>query len=257
MSEQTTEPAPETSNSSQAECESDPVARRGKWLGKLADEFIKLESAMPVNNLLPETEGPSWVQNLEREIRNAMFPVAKLKKGLALTPQRLGGILGHQCAVAVWMMEYLTVELEKSPVGTPDPKIEEQAAAGLEFIRRLHDDWYCGLRRLAKRALGTCVDQAYPDMREFLLAYSSAFARKPSNFSYGSFGNSAFEVYVFMLCHWRMVEKLESVRELHELLVKHLGPQRTGELKRIEKICQRIGLRFRKPGAPRKNNSDT
>jgi hypothetical protein len=229
----------------------DPVARRDKWLRRLADEFSKLESAMPIKNVLPETEGPPWVQNLEREIRQAMFPVAKLKKGLALTPQRVGGILGHQCAIGVWMMEYLAEELEKPPVEMDDPKAVEQAVLGIECIRQLRDDWYGGLRRLAKRALATCVDQTYPDMREFLLAYSSAFARKPTRFNCSSFGTTAFEVYLFMLWHWRQIEELNSVRELHDLLSTHLGKQRAGELKRTEKICQRIGLHFRKPGRPK------
>ena len=32
---------------------------------------------------------------------------------------------------------------------------------------------------------------------------------------------------------------------------KSMGEHRTGDLKRIEKICQRIGLHFRKPGRPK------
>ena len=37
-------------------------------------------------------------------------------------------------------------------------------------------------------------------------------------------------------------------------LVKVFGPYRTGDLKRTEKICQRIGLRYRKAGRPKKIN---
>lgn len=251
MTEKASEASSEENPPNQGETEFDPVAHREKWLNRLADEFAKLESAMPVENFLPETEGPPWVQNLEREVRLAMFPVAKLKKGLALTPQRLGGILGHQCAVGVWMIECINKELSKPPTEINDPSEMEKAAQGMDLIIKLHDDWYSGLRRLAKRALATCVDQSYPDMREFLLAYASAFARKPTNFSYDSFGNSAFEVYIFMLWHWRIIEKLDSVSELHKLLVKQLGLQRTGDLKRIEKICSRIGLHLRKAGRPK------
>lgn len=229
----------------------DPVTRREKWLRRLADEFVKLETAMPMSNFLPDTGCPPWVENLERELRQAMFPVAKLKEGLVLTPQRLGGIIGHQCAIGVWMMEWLAVELEKPPVEINDPTEAKLADQGMEIIRKLHDEWYCGLRRLAKRALATCVDQSYEVMREFLLAYSSAFARKPSNFTCGDFGNSAFEVYLFMLWHWRVIQGLNSARALHDLLVMHLGQQCAGDLKRTEKICQRIALHFRKAGRPK------
>lgn len=228
------------------------VARREQWLRRLADEFSKLESAMPIKNVLPETEGPPWVQNLEREIRQAMFPEAKLKKGLVLTPQRLGGIIGHQCAIGVWMMEWLAGQLEQAAAEANPEITEAEIKEGQEFIATLHDGWYAALRRLAKRALTSCVDQTYPDMRDFISAYSAAFARKPTSFSYDSFGSSAFEVYIFMLWHWRAIEQLSSVRELHQSLVKHLGPQRAGELKRTEKICQRIGLHYRKAGRPKK-----
>ena len=47
------------------------------------------------------------------------------------------------------------------------------------------------------------------------------------------------------------IERLGSVSALHTWLRKVMGEYRTGDLKRIEKICQRIGLHFRKPGRPK------
>lgn len=231
--------------------EFDPVAHREKWIRRLADELVKLEAALPTPNLLPDTGCPTWVDNLEREFRQAMFPVAKLKKGLVLTPQRLGGIIGHQCASGVWMMEWLEAKLEEAPTEADLELTDEQIAQGKEFITKLYDEWYAALRRLAKRALASCVDQNYPDMRDFLSAYSAAFARKPISFGSSSFGNTAFAVYIFLLWHWRIITELNSVRELHDILVRQIGLQRAGELKRTEKICQRIGLHFRKPGRPK------
>jgi hypothetical protein len=238
--------------------EFDPVKRREEWLRRLADEFVKLESSMPVKDFLPESDGPAWVANLEREVGAAMFPVAKLKKDLVLTPRRLGAIIGHQCGIAVWMMEWVVAELSKPQI-VADAKITpEQINQGKEFIIKLHEDWYSALRRLAKRALSSSVDQSYEDMRDFLSAYAGGFARKPADFTCAGFGSSTFGIYVFMLWHWQAVEKLKSVRELHEMLVKHFDSHRVGELTRTEKICQRIGLHYRKPGRPKgKINSDT
>ena len=255
----TTENLPPMQPSGNSEgIEFDPVKRREEWLRRLADEFVKLESAMPVKNFLPESDGPQWVQNLEREVGVVMFPVAQLKKALVLTARRLGAILGHQCGIAVWMMEWIALQLSK-PQFVADAKITpEQINQGNDFFIKLHDGWYLALRRLAKRALSSCVDQSYEDMRDFLTAYASGFAQKPASFGSGSFGSSTFEVYVFMLWHWQAVEKLNSVRELHDLLVKIFGSLRAGDLKRTEKICQRIGLHYRKPGRPKgKINSDT
>ena len=108
------------------------------------------------------------------------------------------------------------------------------------------------MRRFAKRALCSCVDQTYEDMTDFLLGYADAFSRKPKTMKVGNICNPTFEIYVFMLLHWPLIERMNSVRKLHEVLVKVIGAPRVGEQKRIEKICQRIGLSFRKPGRPKK-----
>jgi hypothetical protein len=229
----------------------DPTKHRQAWLRRLADEYIKLESSMPVINFLPDEGCPKWVENIERQMGATLFPVAKLKEEFKLTPRRLAAIIGHQCAIAVWMMEWLDAELENPKLVDGSKFTPEEIQQGEKFIIKLGDEWYPALRRLAKRALASCVDQPYDDMKDFLLAYSSAFAQKPAGRGLGSIGNSAIEIYNFMLVYWRVVERLESVRHLHEVLVKVFGPYRTGDLKRTEKICQRIDLHYRKPGRPK------
>ena len=220
------------------------------WLKRLAEEYVKLDAAMPVKNLLPEDEGPAWVQNVEREVAAMMFPEAKLKKQPGLTPKRMGALIGHQCASGVWLMEQLNVAAA-NPNTNKFSLSPRQIREGKKMARVLTEDWFEGLRNLAKLALSSCVDQSYEDMREFLLAYAAAFARKPQ--TVGDFGHSAFRIYVFMLMNWRLVAQLHSIREFHEVLDKVFGFDETGDLKRIEKICQRIGLRFRKPGRPKRS----
>ena len=181
-----------------------------------------------------------------------MFPVAKLKEELKLTPRRLAAIIGHQCAIGVWLMEWLEKEVQKPHEVDTSKLTPEQLKKGEEFLTKLTDDWHPALRRLAKTALCSCVDQPYGDMKEFLLAFSAAYAQKPIGPGLGSFGSSAIEIYNFMLFYWRIIDRLNSVHHLHEVLVKVFGPYRTGDLKRTEKICQRIGLHYRKPGRPKK-----
>lgn len=238
--------------SDEGEIQFDEAKHRQEWLRRLADEYVKLETTMPITNFLPDEGCPKWVENLEREVGATMFPAAKLKEELKLTPRRLAAIIGHQCAIAVWLMEWLAEELEK-PQTVDDSKLTpEQIKKGEEFFIKLTEQWYPALRRLAKRALCSCVDQPYDDMKEFLLAYAGAFAQKPTGSGLNSLGSSAFEIYNFMLVYWRIIDRLNSVHHLHEVLVKVFGPYRTGDLKRTEKICQRIGLHYRKPGRPRK-----
>ena len=233
---------------------------RTKWLRRLADELDKLEPLMPFKFLPDGIEYPQWVLNVEREFSLVMLPSAKLKDpDFKLTPKRMGALLGHICEMAVWMMEWMSHQTENSDKKDETPlaknslaKItEEEWGKGLKALDSLAD-WYNALRRLAKRALCSSVDQTYEDMTDFLLGYSDAFSRKPKTFQVGNIGNPTFEIYVFMLIFWKAIDRLNSVRELHELLVKVFGASRIGDQKRIEKICQRIGLRFRKAGRPKK-----
>lgn len=224
----------------------------GAWLRKLCEEFVKLELRLPVENLLPEDGLPKWVQNLEREVGSALYPVAKIKEDLNLTPRKVGAILGHACACGVWMMEAFTPDLESQAEIDVSRFTPEQLERAELFLQHILEEWFPALRRLAKRALCSSVDQTYENMSAFLLGYSEAFSRKPRQLGMGDIGNSAFPIHFFMLIHWQFANSLKSVHELHQHLVRILGPHRVGDLKRVEKICQRVGLHYRKPGRPKK-----
>jgi hypothetical protein len=227
--------------------------RRQEWLGRLREEFVKLEPPVIVPNFLPNDGLPTWVQNIEREIADAMFPVVKVKKLTKLTPKGMGAMLGHNCAYGVWMIESLNELFEDvADEGLTSELSAEQQALVEKFLSSV-EDYYSALRRLAKRALCSVVDQSYADMTEFLRAYSQAFSRKPTaRGGVAEIGNSATLIYFRMITHWRVVNAMSSVPELHQWLVKHFGPYRTGDLKRIEKICGRIQLHYRRPGRPKR-----
>ncbi len=230
---------------------------RTKWLKRLVAELDKIEVLMPVKFLPDGVDYPAWVLKVEREFSLVMLPSARLKDpDFKITPKRMGALLGHMCEMAVWTMEWFNYQVEshtdkeKSPL-TEKPLTEEEWEKGQEMLVSFKD-WYGAMRRLAKRALCSCVDQTYEDMTDFLLGFSDAFSRKPKTFQASNIGNPTFEIYVFMLIYWRAVERMDSVRQLHEVLVKVFGANRVGDQKRIEKICQRVGLSFRKPGRPKK-----
>ncbi len=228
-----------------------PEEDRKAWLRRLANEFLKLEALFPITSFLPDEGLPPWVEKVEQEIGATMFPVARIKDDLNLTPNRMGALIGHSCAIAVWMIEALQFEIERAPELDESKFTAEQLEHGAKIFYGIVNDWYPAFRRLAKRALCTSVDRTYDEMTEFLLAYSAGFSRKPKKFGMPDVGHSAMEIYFFMLMYWRGVNALGSVRQLHEVLVNRFGPYRVGELKRIEKICQRIGLHYRKPGRPK------
>jgi hypothetical protein len=230
--------------------------QRDKWLNKLANELRIISfRQFPVADCSPRENCPEWVSRVQQEYFRATYPQLYLENTKKVIPVELAGFLGYQCAYAVSIMECVEAGIKDATENSEKHKnvnmTEREIERGLNYLRRLYE-WYGALRRLAGRALKSCVYQQYEDMSEFLSAYSRAFSRKPKTTSgIGDFGNTAFGIYHFMLFHWRAIERLESVRELHEMLRKHLGEYRVGGLKRVEKICQRIGCHFRKAGRPK------
>ena len=112
------------------------------WLNRLRAEFIKLQETMPVKSFLPDTDCPKWVESLEKEVGAALFPVAKLKEELKLTPRRLGAIIGHECSTAVWMMDAIAKAASKfqEETGSKPPKSEmtaKEIEASLKFADAL------------------------------------------------------------------------------------------------------------------------
>ena len=232
--------------------EMDLEKRRTDWLKRLTDELEKTEPLMPLKILPDGIKYPQWVLNVEREFSMVMFPAAKLRDANdKITPKRMGALLGHLCETAVWMMESFNDGAESNGEQEQEAPTEEDNKKAQAFCVSM-DVWYNAVRRLAKRALCSSVDQPYQDMTDFLLGYADGFSRKPKTFQVGNLGNTNFEIYHCMLFNWRLIEQMESVRQFHEWLVKLFGASKIGDQKRIEKICQRMGLHFRKPGRPKK-----
>jgi hypothetical protein len=235
----------------EATTEFDYEEHKAKWLKRLADEVEKIEPLLPANFLPNAVEYPQWVRNVKREFSLAMLPAAKLRDAnYEITSKRMGALLGHLCGLAVWMQESLVekdeARDEKKEIHATETDIQNAQKFFVSF-----QAWYDAVRRLAKRALCSSVDQTYHDMTDFLTGYAEGFARKPKTDRASDFGSTNFEIYHFMLRYWRLVEQMESVRQFHEFLVKVFGASKIGDQKRIEKICQRMELHFRKPGRPK------
>ncbi len=101
------------------------------------------------------------------------------------------------------------------------------------------------LARLARRYSGLDESEFHRGLSTGLRGFGSGVP--------GDRSTDATQVYLALVVWWRFVAQLNSVTHLHRWLGLVLGPARAGERKRTEKICERIGLRFRPRGRPRKN----
>src|ERR1035438_3637404 len=139
-----------------------PVEHRAKWLKRLADELDKTEALMPLKFLPDGVDYPPWVLKVEREFQLSVLPAAKLKDSdVKLTPKRMGALLGHMCEKAVWMMEWFNDQSENSDEKAETSLSEDKLKKGQDTLISIVD-WYGAIRRLAKRALCSSVDQNYP-----------------------------------------------------------------------------------------------
>jgi len=199
-------------------------------------------------------EFPLWVKAISREIIGTFWPVAKLKGESPWTPGEVGAALGHKLAFFRGIEDAPPLKL---PEDWDSPNLDK------EFERRW-EEWARGLisawietEIAIGNALVLAAKQPHHEAARFFAAFAKAYQKKPVDLALSNFHRDSTKVYMLMFIHWRWVEKMGSVAELHRGLGRLLGTHLVGDVKRIEKLCQRIGLRFRSRGRPsKKRNSD-
>jgi hypothetical protein len=219
--------------------------RSAGWRRQIARWFDACESKLPEPAFL-QGEFPEWVQRLSRELMSTLLPEAKLKVGAEWSARELGGVIGHQVAYC-----HALDELPKVSARRAFRKLDKKTRSrAIRQIKRFTESRALALQR--SLALASC--QSYADATEFFTAFAKALARKPSDADASNFHRTTTRVYWIMLLCWRSVEKLRSVRELQQALCRCLEPYVVGDVKRIEKICQRLGLSLGRPGRPKKQH---
>ena len=189
-------------------------------------------------------EWPEWVANALREVMKTMMPVAQLRDGMKTTPRMLGGILGHQ--IAAWN--------EMGAMVSQSDTSQKAAAAMLipatgfpQNYAEMLIGFGNNLTETMKRICGLAIEADYAECVEFFEAFTRGMKTAPSTLLRTNTG-----ILLVMAVLWKKVESFESVRELHGWLSSVMSPQLVGSLKRIEKMCQRIGFRVRGKGRPKK-----
>jgi hypothetical protein len=85
----------------------------------------------------------------------------------------------------------------------------------------------------------------------FFEAFGKAIVIKPDDLLTERTMGVGDKICWVMLMMWRTIERLESVAQLHRIFEQALKPRGIViKYKRIEKLCQRIKLKFKGPGRP-------
>lgn len=219
-----------------------------------------MDSHQKVEKLQPQfadyEEYPEWVHNLWLMLMPVSHPKLHLKANGKLTVRQFGALWGRQYALAA--VQRGEVRLSAKAVEEKDRAIallkanKPEIAQLIESSFKQHKLWYPAFIKCIKETLGSACDRPYAESVTFFQAFSNSIRIQPTDLeTEGTMGVSEKIAFVMML-EWRAIAKLQSVGQLHKILETALKPHGIiVTLKRVEKLCQRIGLRFKGRGRPK------
>jgi hypothetical protein len=231
-----------------------------QWMRRIVARFEEVEKLRP--DLADFDEYAKWVQNLWLILMPVVHPKLHLKANKKLTVRQFGAFWGRQFALAAVQrgeveLSQKTLEEKKRAIAGLKPS-KPEIAQFIESSFKKHKLWYPAFIKFIKETLDSACDRPYGEAVTFVQAFSDAMAIKPSDLETERTMGVGEKITFVMILEWRSISKLQSVRQLHRILDAALRPQGVVvTLKRVEKLCQRIGLKFRGRGRPQKAEIQT
>jgi hypothetical protein len=223
-------------------------ARPPAWLRQIVKSLEESEKNLPEPAFL-KGEFPEWVKRLVRELISTFYPAVKIKIGGSWTAGEVGAIVGQRLAYLHGIAEF-----PKISVNGAFRKIDRKTASRLKKQR----ERFAESNILAiQQAILLASVQPYSETVRFFTAFSKGLSKKPTDPAGSNFHRTTTKVYWILLQGWPSVARIRSVRELQQGLCRYLEPYVVGKLKRVEKMCQRLGLQFAPRGRPKKENIQT
>jgi hypothetical protein len=207
---------------------------------------------------------PPWVVIVLRELTQQMMPALSFRKMAVVTPRGVGRYIGQQHANQV----ATAIALEKANT----PENVARAKPFVEMLQKNENHPAVGSLRKAIEFMNGALQSHNVVKRRFnevvLTALKVTWEQPNQSEAAAFFGGlaeglskpgirecravratTATPIYLRLFIHRRDVEKLNSVRELREFLLRvGMTEQVLGDPSRLEKLCGRIGLSFGKPG---------
>jgi hypothetical protein len=202
---------------------------------------------------------PEWVQLCSSRLKGTLFnPIAARLSESGFSPYRAGYSLGimrwgvgsmqrpkHEFNVLAKKQKFSAATKRKMG------KMFEDFFVQSGFLTRAEIRKSKFIPSEARRYESKATGLAPLEASEYHRGYADGL-RGIGEGAPGDRSDLATNIHLILVIWWRFVVKFKSVTELHLWLSRHLGADKTGDKKRIEKICQRIHLKFREPGRPLK-----
>lgn len=215
-----------------------------KWNMEIMREMINSTS----DEAEPEDETkPSWLKTVEFEFVKTETPTVnfralKHKSPIFSDVIVLGQLVGHE--FAAWHEDNpgMAAAIERIH---PAQRMMLEATIAYQRQKRM---------KYVRKILAAANQQSFTDARSFFKGFSMALQKGSITETGQPAGEtSTTKIYGMLVMHQDFIPRLQSVNELYEWLQFMLGKSLiddTKGFKRIEKICERIGLSFRPPGRP-------
>jgi hypothetical protein len=238
-----------------------------EWVQAIVMQLDRWESEYTSKSYLTELDNlPNWVDNVVREIARQQFPALRGKTG-KFGPDILGRLLGQQCAkLYSFGDEFSKIEAKLTPeLRAHFEKVLHEIDKAEVPVSPLvkHVTEFCQnpeqieiFAQICHSAFRSALEQeSYIQAVEFFVGFAEGL--KNWKDIRGAF-TDATPIYQILYLRWPDVEQLGSVSELRTFLRSHcLTQDQIGhDPKRLQKICERIGLKFRSRGRPRTKKSD-
>jgi len=210
----------------------------------------------------PEPELPVWVRRVHKHLDEHVF--LYLKEAATETGYRnsykagyiIGSLRWSQDQL-IWQMKNLQRLAHPKNVKIVSEVPEEELMQ--RFERSLSRIFFCGdaseqeemlkgfLRSIRKMYLHAPINEA----AEFFAGLADGFKGLDMRGSLYGRGTSITPIMITLLIWWPRVQEMKNIPQLHRWLCIMDGKAKVGGLKRVEKICERIGLTLKTPGRPR------
>jgi hypothetical protein len=183
-------------------------------------------------------------------------PKLHLKAHQKFTLRQFGAFWGRQYALAA--VQRGEVQLSQKTLEEKKRMIVALKASKPEIARFIEWSfekpklWYPAFTKFLKETLGSVCDRTYAEAVTFFQAFGGSMSIKPTDLETERTMGVSEKIAFVMILDWRAIAKLQSVGQLHKTLDTALKPHGIViTLKRVEKLCQRIGLRFKGRGRPK------
>ena len=235
-----------------------PIKDR-KWVAEVLSEYDAIEKLQPRSIDSMVNAWPDWVVKLWVILFGVSHPGLNVKNHKKWTAKDLGQFLGRQNALArlAWGEVPLSPRVEEESERWIDSQADKICSnpklvnSSMRTVNKLHE-WRPVFDKYIDETLVSARKRPYPESSAFLDAFGKANVIKPDDLATERTMGVGEKIAYIMFMFWQPISKFESVAQVHRFVSAAAKPSGVViTLKRVEKLCQRIGLKFKGRGRPK------